>query len=240
MYWPASWQLPIDIGRSTYNVTKTAAFDSFGKFTSSDGFQFVSTDYPKKVYRILKMDSDGNLRLYSFDEKRKTWEVTWQVISQPCTIHGICGANSMCNYDHATGGTCYCLKGYSKVKDSNDWTQGCEPEFDPHEFSCNSGKTMDFLRLLTTEVYGYDWNVTRVTSLKECKDICLALCDKCIGVQLKWNQFSTYNCYPKTMLFNGRDSPNFDGDMYLKLPKAILRSSTSKPGKHSPMVCLNR
>ncbi|BAT77882.1 putative receptor protein [Vigna angularis] len=235
VYWPPSWKLAIDIGRSTYNVTKTASLDSFGQFTSSDGFQFLSTDYPKKVYRILKLDSDGNLRLYSFNEERKTWEVTWQVISEPCTIHGICGANSMCNHDPVIGRTCYCLKGF-KVKDPNDWTLGCEPEFSPSSFYCNSRQSFGFLRLQTTELYGYDWNVTRVSSLKECLNICLSLCDKCVAVQLKFNEFATYNCYPKTMAFNGRDIPSFDGEIYLKLPNSILRSST-KILKHSRMNC---
>ncbi|KAL9313042.1 hypothetical protein ACSQ67_018494 [Phaseolus vulgaris] len=235
VYWPPSWQLPINIGRSTYNITKTALLDSLGHFTSSDGFQFRSTDYPKKVYRRLKMDSDGNLRLYSFNEEHKMWEVTWQVVPQPCMIHGICGANSLCNHDPNIGRTCYCLKGF-KIKDPNDWTQGCEPEFSSSDISCGSRESLGFLHVPTTELYGYDWNVTRVKSLKECQNICLSLCDKCVAVQLKFNEFSDYNCYPKTMAFNGRDSPNFDGELYLKLPNAILRSST-KILKHSPMNC---
>ncbi|CAJ1973427.1 unnamed protein product [Sphenostylis stenocarpa] len=235
VYWPAPWQLPIDIGRSTYNVTKTALLDSFGLFTSSDGFQFRSTDYPKKVYRRLKMDSDGNLRLYSFIEESKTWEVTWQLLSQPCTVHGICGPNSMCNHDPVIGRSCFCLKGF-KVKDPNDWTLGCEPEFPSSDFSCNSAESLGFLHLRTSEWYGYDWNVTRVSSLKECQNLCLALCDKCVGVQFKFNEVSTYNCFLKTMAFNGRDTPNFDGEIYLKLPNAILSSST-KTLKHSLMNC---
>ena len=235
VYWPASWQILIDIGRSTYNVTKTAILDSFGLFTSSDGFNFRSTDYPKKVYRILKMDSDGNLRLYSFNEESKTWDVTWQVISEPCIIHGICGPNSMCNHDPVIGRTCYCLKGY-KVKDPNDWTQGCEPEFSLSDISCNSRQSFGFLRLQTMELYGYDWNVSRVSSFKECLDICLSLCDNCVAVQLKFNEFATYNCYPKTMALNGRDIPGFVGEVYLKLPNSILGSST-KILKHSRMNC---
>ncbi|KAL2346442.1 hypothetical protein Fmac_000442 [Flemingia macrophylla] len=235
VYWPESWRLPIDIGRSTYNVTKTAVLDSIGGFSSSDGYSFRSTDYPKKVYRRLKMDPDGNLRLYSFNEKSEMWDMTWQIIKQPCTVHGICGANSMCSEDHVTGRTCYCLKGF-RVKDPNDWTRGCVPEFDPSHLSCESGVAVGFLHLGHTELYGYDWNVTRVSSLKECQNLCLQLCDKCQGVQFKFNEFSTYNCYPKTMVFNGRDPPNFDGELYLKLPKYVLRSS-AEPRKHSPMKC---
>ncbi|KAK7310827.1 hypothetical protein RJT34_08580 [Clitoria ternatea] len=233
VYWPAPWKLAIDQGRSTYNVTKIAVLDSFGSFTSSDGFHFLSVDYPRKIYRRLKIDPDGNLRVYSFNEEEKNWEVSWQVIPEPCAVHGICGANSMCTVDPFLGRTCFCLQGF-KVKNPNDWSQGCEPEFNS-DFSCNRKESMGFLHLPTTELFGYDLNVTRVSSLEECQNLCLDLCDGCRGVQFKFNEVSTYNCYPKTMLLNGRDTPNFDGEVYLKLPKAILNSK--KPIKHSTMKC---
>jgi len=232
-YWQASWQLPT--GRTNYNITKIALLDSFGLFTSSDGFEFRSTDYPKKLYRRLKMDSDGNLRLYSFNEERKIWEVTWQVVSQPCSIHGICGQNSICNHDPVIGRTCYRLNGY-KVKDPNDWTQGCEPEFSPSDFSCNSRQSLGFLHLPSTELNGYDMSYEFVSSLKECQNRCLALCDKCVAVEFRFNEFGEHGCYLKKVAFNGRVSPSYDKDTYLKLPNAILRSSAKIP-KHSRMNC---
>ncbi|KAJ1431069.1 putative serine/threonine-protein kinase [Sesbania bispinosa] len=238
IYWPPTWISPIDIGRSTYNITRFAVLDSFGKFTSSDGFQILSTDYGRRLYRRLKIDPDGNLRLYSFNKDRQMWEVSWQLISDTCSVHGLCGANSMCTYDHVSGRTCYCLQGY-KAKDPNDWTQGCVPDFSPADLSCNNNQTdesMDFLHLANAELFGYDWNVTEVTSLKECQKICLELCDKCKGIQLQFNDDTTYNCYLKTLLLNGRDSPSFDGDFYLKLPKVTLQYS-KKPLKHSPLNC---
>ncbi|XP_061343792.1 putative receptor protein kinase ZmPK1 [Gastrolobium bilobum] len=236
VYWPEPWKLPVDAQRSTYNVTKIAVLDSFGHFTSSDGFQIFSTDYGMKLYRRLTMDADGNLRLYSFNENHKMWEVSWQAISQPCTVHGLCGANSMCTYDPVYGRTCYCLQGF-KVKNPNDWTLGCEPEFNPADLSCNRSESLGFLHILNTELYGYDWNVTAVSSLKECQNLCLELCDNCKGIQLKFNGIGTYNCYPKTILLNGRDSPNFDGETYLKLPKATLLSSNKPFNKHAPLKC---
>ncbi|XP_012571581.1 putative receptor protein kinase ZmPK1 [Cicer arietinum] len=235
IYWPSPWRLPVDLGRSTYNVTKIASLDSFGNFISSDAFQFTSTDYPKEVFRLVKMDHDGNLRVYSFNEETNIFEVTWQAISEPCSIHGVCGANSMCTYDHVIGRTCYCLKGY-KVKNSQDWSQGCEPEFKPVDLSCNRGESFGFLHLPNMELYGYDLDVTQVTSLRECQRLCLDLCEKCKGFQFKFNEVSTYNCYPKTLLLNGRDSHNIDGEVYLKLPKETLLSS-KMPLKHSPLNC---
>lgn len=181
------------------------------------------------------MDPDGNLRLYTFNEETKIWDVSWQAINQPCTIHGVCGANSMCTSDAVSGRTCYCLQGF-KVKDPNDWTQGCEPEFKPSDIVCNNTDSAGFLHLSSMEFYGYDIGIYPVSSLKECQNICLGLCDDCKGIQFKLIQVATYNCYPKTILFNGRDTPNFDGEAYLKLPKATLLSS-KKPLKHSPLNC---
>ncbi|GAU36537.1 hypothetical protein TSUD_316630 [Trifolium subterraneum] len=223
------------MGRSTYNATKIALLDSFGHFTSSDTFEFHTTDYPNKVHRLLKMDHDGNLRVYSFNEKMNTWEVTWQATLEPCEVHGICGENSMCSYDHVIGRTCYCLKGY-KLKNPHDWSQGCEPEFKPADLSCNRGVSFGFLRLQNTEFFGYDLNVTKVTSLKQCQDLCLGLCERCKGFQFKFNRDSTYDCFTKTLLVNGRDSHNIDGDVFLKLPKDTLLSSTM-PLKHLPLNC---
>ncbi|WJX41426.1 hypothetical protein P8452_28779 [Trifolium repens] len=235
VYWPSPWQLPIDMGRSTYNATKIALLDSFGHFMSSDAFQFFTTDYPNKVHRLLKMDHDGNLRVYSFNEKMKTWEVTWQATPEPCEVHGLCGENSMCSYDHVIGRTCFCLKGY-KLKNPHDWSQGCEPDFKPADLSCKRGVSFGFLRLQNTELFGYDLNVTKVTSLKQCQDLCLGLCERCKAFQFKFNRDSTYDCFTKTLLVNGRDSHNIDGDVYLKLPKNILLSSTM-PLKHLPLNC---
>ncbi|KAI4337015.1 hypothetical protein L6164_015477 [Bauhinia variegata] len=232
VYWPFSWLLPVDAGRSTYNISKIAVLDSYGHFMSSDTFSFNSTDYGKGPFRRFMVDPDGNLRLYSFNEGNKMWEVSWQANSQPCSIHGICGANSMCTYSPFSGNTCYCLRGF-KMKNSNDWTQGCEPEFTP--ISCNR-TDYGFLHLPSMEFYGYEIGIIKVINLTQCLDICLNMCDDCEGVQFRFNEVGTYNCYPKTMLLNGRDSPNFDGEVYVKVPKATLLSS-NKPAKHIQLNC---
>ncbi|KAF7830586.1 putative receptor protein kinase ZmPK1 [Senna tora] len=233
VYWSPPWSLPVDEGRSTYNVSKIAVLDSFGYFSSSDAFKFYSTDYGVPRYRRLVLDPDGTLRVYSFNEDTETWEVSWQHDPEPCAIHGVCGANSMCTYHTYLGRSCYCLRGF-KFKDPNDWSQGCEPQFTT-PFSCNRSQ-YDFLRLPVMEFYGYDLRVDAVFNVTQCQDICLSLCDDCKGFQFKFNGVGTYNCYIKTMLMNGRDSPNFDGDVYIKLPKSTLLSSKD-PLKHAPLNC---
>ncbi|KAF7115846.1 hypothetical protein RHSIM_RhsimUnG0047000 [Rhododendron simsii] len=81
VYWPDPWLNSWQVGRTLYNDSRIAAFDSSG----------------------LRMDVGGNVRLYSLDEERRIWRVSWQAISQPCKIHGVCGPNAMCNYDYLGG-----------------------------------------------------------------------------------------------------------------------------------------
>ncbi|MED6109037.1 hypothetical protein PIB30_029886 [Stylosanthes scabra] len=238
VYWPTPYNTPSTNGRSTFNISRIALLDSLGSFLSSDGFQFNSTDYLARLHRRLVMDPDGNARLYSFNENRKIWEVTWLAISASCSVHGLCGANSLCAYHPVNGRTCYCMQGF-KVKDPNDWTQGCVPEFHEENLTCSSKKnvSVDYVTLPTTEFYGYESRVYNVASLIECQNICTQLCDDCKGFQLSFNSIRTYNCYPKTVLLNGRDSPpDYSGDTYLKLPKEAFLSS-KKPLKNSPMEC---
>lgn len=89
IYWP---------DRYTWNNSRIAMFNSSGYFRSSDDLKFRALDYGVEGWRRLRMDVDGNVRLYSMDEREKIWRVSWQAFSQPCKVHGVCGPNAMCNY----------------------------------------------------------------------------------------------------------------------------------------------
>ncbi|KAF7142145.1 hypothetical protein RHSIM_Rhsim06G0056300 [Rhododendron simsii] len=114
VYWPDPGVISWDEGRTSYNSSRIAAFNSSGYFRSSDDFEFKASDYGIGAWRILKMDVDGNVRLYSLDEGKRIWSVSWQAMSQPCKIHGVCGPNALCNYDYPgekDGRRCSCLPG---------------------------------------------------------------------------------------------------------------------------------
>uniref|UniRef100_A0A2N9H3X6 non-specific serine/threonine protein kinase n=1 Tax=Fagus sylvatica TaxID=28930 RepID=A0A2N9H3X6_FAGSY len=106
-------------------LVDNALLDDRGYFESSDNFQFKATDFGVVTHRRLTLDPDGNLRLYSLQKMNGRWDwvVTWQAFSQPCRIHGICGPNSLCSYDHDTGRKCSCLQGF-KLKYHTDWSYG--------------------------------------------------------------------------------------------------------------------
>ncbi|KAH7850269.1 hypothetical protein Vadar_030099 [Vaccinium darrowii] len=116
LYWPDPWKNIWEAGRTSYYTKRSkAAFNSSGYFRSSDDLAFKALDYGVvEVWRRLKMDVDGNVRMYSLDEKSMIWSVSWQAIQQPCKIHGVCGPNTICNYDFPgenAGRRCSCLPG---------------------------------------------------------------------------------------------------------------------------------
>nr|KJB14018.1 hypothetical protein B456_002G107100 [Gossypium raimondii] len=144
-----------------------AVLSSFGDFSSADGINFFPTDFGSMIQRILKLDFDGNLRLYS-RKGEENWVVSWQAFSQPCRIHGSCGPNSVCSYVPNLGRQCSCIPGY-KMMNPTDWTFGCEPKFD-----------LPF----HVEFYGYDYGLYPNYTIKMCEDLCLSMCD-CKGFQFK-------------------------------------------------------
>ncbi|XP_010064721.3 putative receptor protein kinase ZmPK1 [Eucalyptus grandis] len=229
VYWPDPGRVSWEVGRTTYNDSRVAVLDSLGNFTSSDDLKFLTSDFGQKTQRMLKADHDGNIRVYS-REKDGKWAVTWQGLSESCTVHGICGPNSVCSYSPSEGRSCSCPPGYMWSNDT-DWTQGCAPRF---ESFCNKGARahVDFLRLPHHDFYGYDRAYFRNTTLAWCKKKCADLCD-CKGFQYKFNgNRGSFDCYPKIRLLNGYFSLSFNGSIYLKLPKANL-SSYQRPTKGS-------
>ncbi|XP_022766459.1 putative receptor protein kinase ZmPK1 [Durio zibethinus] len=236
IYWPSPWLLRWQAGRSVFNNSKNAVLDSLGKFSSTDDFTFLSADYGSKISRMLRMDFDGNIRLYSLKEDGETWVVSWQAFPQPCMVHGCCGPNSICIYIPNFGRKCSCIPGY-KMKIRTDWSLGCEPDF---HLSCNQTE-VGFLKLRHVEFYGYDFRLYTNVTLKGCKKICLQLCD-CKGFQFGF--FTAHGsdgiyCIPKTQLLNGHRPPNFKADSYVKVPKATV-SFYSKSVQDFKLQCSNK
>ncbi|XP_060199385.1 putative receptor protein kinase ZmPK1 [Lycium barbarum] len=216
VFWPSPWLIVWDAGRSTYNDSKNAVLDRFGKFRSSDLFEFQSADHGVELQRRFSLDVDGNLRLYSLDKLGNTWKVSWQLFLAACRVHGACGLNSLCSYDPISGRKCSCIPGY-KMRNPKDWSYGCEPDF---EISCNDTSSLDFIPLRHVEFYGYDIAYYRNKTLQECKNLCLKSCD-CKGFEYKYVEGNgTYGCYPKTHLFNGYVQPSWPDFVYLKVPKS--------------------
>ncbi|PKI45869.1 hypothetical protein CRG98_033668 [Punica granatum] len=202
VYWPHPYQLPWDYGRTTYNDSRVALLDSLGNFTSSDDWKFLASDYGEKIPRRLTLDFDGNVRLYSLSRNGE-WTISWQAITTPCDVHGICGPNAVCLYNARSGRSCSYAPGYER-KNLSDWSQGCKPKF---ESFCKlpDPETGEFIRFPHLDFYGYDEDHYPNYTLNQCKKKCLELCN-CKGFQYKFRDSNRHDCYPKVLLLNGRAS----------------------------------
>ncbi|KAG0527860.1 hypothetical protein BDA96_06G269500, partial [Sorghum bicolor] len=55
------------------------------------------------VMRRLKLDYDGNLRLYSLDDATGSWRATWATLPRQCDVHGVCTRYGVCVYQPLLG-----------------------------------------------------------------------------------------------------------------------------------------
>ncbi|XP_018812215.2 putative receptor protein kinase ZmPK1 [Juglans regia] len=239
LYWPDPLLSdPGLAGRSMYNSSRAAVLNESGYIWSSDHLEILATDFGVKTHRRLTLDRDGNLRLYSLEATNEGWDwvVTWQAVSDPCTIHGICGPNSVCSYDHASGRRCSCLQGF-KIKDPTDWSFGCEADFN---LPCNQSheELSSFVQLSHADFFGNDIKFQPNVTLQHCENECLTTCG-CKGFQFRFSAdvYRGYLCYPKYELLNGRQTPNFEGDFYLKVPKAGFVYNRTLDAAESRLNC---
>ncbi|KAL8167925.1 hypothetical protein V2J09_009424 [Rumex salicifolius] len=216
IYWPYPLTYStFQLGRTTYNSSRIVVFDDQGLLTSSDQFQIRPSDMGiPGTKRMLKMDYDGNLRIYSLNVSSRSWAVTYAAVGAQCLIHGLCGVNAICVYRPQHG--CSCPPGYEQTN-STDWTQGCKPKF---KKSCSDSF---FVEMQNTDYYGFDLNYSTQINLEECKKLCTGDC-RCWAFGYRDSQ-----CFTKSTLFNGYSSPDVPGTIYIRLPVNSSYGSLSQP-----------
>ncbi|KAG1339254.1 putative receptor protein kinase ZmPK1 [Cocos nucifera] len=221
IYWPNPDYDVFANDRTIYNSSRYAVLDEMGNFFSSDQLAFSASDMGSGNLRRLTLDYDGNLRLYSLNESKRTWSVTWEALPQLCRIHGLCGRNGICTYMRSNV-VCSCPPHY-EMSDRRDWRKGCKRKF---HMSCN---TTSFLELPKTDFWGYDLTYWESISLEDCKKTCEENCS-CEGIR-----YVSGKCYPKSLLSNGRASPDTPGITYLRMPASMSTSGSSAPQIHEPI-----
>ncbi|KAJ6961126.1 hypothetical protein NC652_000120 [Populus alba x Populus x berolinensis] len=160
---------------------KEAIFDGNGLLglidTSNKTVWSISSkdfDEPSLTLRRLKMDSDGNLRIYSWNHVLHEWNVGWQAVENQCDVFGSCGLYSLCGLN-SSGAVCDCL-----YQDSVNWgtglstvdsgSSGCKKMVDLG--NCKMNTSMMVMR--QTFLYGLypPQDVDIMLSEKACKEYC--------------------------------------------------------------------
>ncbi|RLN11788.1 putative receptor protein kinase ZmPK1 [Panicum miliaceum] len=205
------------------NRNQYGGLDSKGAFVAGDQLKFEASDLGDGTMRRLTLDYDGNIRMYSLDIRSGSWSISWMLFARRCEIHGLCGGNSLCRYIPEL--ECSCLEGFEMTEPS-DWSKGCKRKKDSV-----ASKDFTFTYLPGTDFWGYELNYNMSMPLQKCMKMCLNDGD-CQAVGVRGN---TGQCYLKTLLFSGKEFPEPNNDIYLKVPKVALPLPTL-PSRQS-LVC---
>ncbi|KAL5765304.1 hypothetical protein ACOSQ2_017898 [Xanthoceras sorbifolium] len=231
------WELNVTYWRarahlSSYGgLVKEARFDSNGVLGLVDAgnrtvWSIASKDFGEnsQVLRHLKIDSDGNLRIYSWDQVAHQWKVGWQAVENQCNVFGYCGLYSLCGYN-SSGPICDCLyeesiNGINDLSAVDSGSLGCRKMVDLG----NCKRNASIMVLKQTVLYGLypPLDVDLMLSEEACKEYC-SNDSTCIAVTSK-NDGSGVCTIKRTSFITGYKNPSVPATSFLKVclvPQAV-------------------
>lgn len=213
------------------SFVKEARFDGNGVLglygDTHEAIWHVSSKYFENsnvVLSHLRIDSDGNLRIYDWDDMARSWKVGWQAVENQCEVFGYCGLYSKCGYD-TTGPVCDCL--YS---DSLNWDPGA-PITDSGNIGCkqmvdlgNCKMHTSMIKKKQTVVYGMypHLDIELMLSENACKEYC-SNDTACVASTSK-NDGSGLCSIKRTSFISGYSGPSVQATSFLKeclVPQAV-------------------
>ncbi|XP_020236545.1 G-type lectin S-receptor-like serine/threonine-protein kinase At1g34300 [Cajanus cajan] len=148
-----------------------------------------SSDYVEgnsDVLRVLKLDNDGNLRIYSTNKGSGSSNVRWTAIQDQCEVYAYCGNYGVCSYNDSSP-VCGCPSENFDMVDRNDARKGCRRKVSLD--SCQGSATM--LTLDNAVILSYAPEAASqlfFIGISACRGNCLS---------------STGDCYASTSLSDG-------------------------------------
>ncbi|WRX29768.1 Protein kinase domain - like 10 [Theobroma cacao] len=195
-------------------VQSAGILRGFDPSFSSGMIMAYSTDYGEGngVFRFLRMDSDGNLRIYSTSKGSGNITPTWAAVTDQCQVFGYCGNMGICSYKDVNP-ICGCPSQNFELIDANDRRKGCKRKVEIED--CPGDFTM--LELGHAKFLTYPPEVssqTFIVGIVACRMNCLGS-DSCIASTLVAD--GSGSCYMKTpdfvsgnfQLLNNDSSPTW-------------------------------
>ncbi|KAJ6696802.1 hypothetical protein OIU85_003181 [Salix viminalis] len=112
-------------------------------FTSGSYIVAYSNDYAEGSSRLrfLRLEKNGNLRLYSSDIGTGNTTIVWSALADQCEIFYYCGNMGICSYNESSSTpNCGCPSENFEPVDVNDSRQGCKRKVEIE--SCAGTATM--------------------------------------------------------------------------------------------------
>ncbi|KAM7257942.1 hypothetical protein ACFE04_013683 [Oxalis oulophora] len=213
----------------SFNGTvKEARFDSDGVLglfdaTNKSIWSVKSLDFrdPSVGLRHLRIDSDGNLRMYSWDNVADKWRIGWQAVENQCDVFGSCGLYSVCGYN-STGPVCDCL---SSIPETDSGSFGCQKMVDLA--NCKTHTSMTLLeKTVLHGFYGGDVDVMMLSE-KACKHYC-SNDSSCTAATFK-DDGSGVCTVQRSIFISGYRNPSVPATSFLKVCLVPLAASAQKP-----------
>ncbi|KAK7315414.1 hypothetical protein VNO77_33960 [Canavalia gladiata] len=192
-----------------------------------------SSDYAegRDVLRVLRLDDDGNLRIYSSSKWSGTEIVRWAAVKDQCDVHGYCGTYGICSYNDSFP-ICGCPSHDFEMIDRNNSRKGCRRKMKLEDCHGRVGMLqLDHSRLLTyppIPIYKINPEVLYVPMLA-CRGNCLSA-DSCFASTSLSD--GTGFCYVKTKdFFCGYRSPALTSTTYIKVCLPLVQNPSPVPWK---------
>ncbi|KAJ1424930.1 S-locus glycoprotein domain [Sesbania bispinosa] len=167
------------------------------------------------MLRILKLDGDGNLRIYSSKKGSGTVTVRWVAVEDQCEVFGYCGNNGICSYNNSNP-ICGCPSQNFEMVDPNDSRKGCMRKVRLED--CEGKVAMlqvDHARFLTYPPQFMINPEIFFIGISACRGNCLSA-SSCFGSTSLSD--GTGLCYIKTSNFiSGYQNPALPSTSYIKV-----------------------
>ncbi|KAG5524948.1 hypothetical protein RHGRI_031586 [Rhododendron griersonianum] len=127
------WNSGLNSSITTNLTSPSLGFQSIGILSLYDPtlpsavVMAYSSDYAEgtDVFRFLRLDSDGNLRIYSYAQGSDSSTERWAAVADQCLVFGYCGNFGICSYND-TGPVCECPSLNFEPIDPMDSRKGCK------------------------------------------------------------------------------------------------------------------
>lgn len=226
------WKSPIG--------SKEARFDFSGVFgLYDDRDKIVWSVSPKDLgdpstrFRHLRIDRDGNLRIYSWDGDSRGWKAVWQAVKDQCSVFGSCGSYSVCVYN-SSAPVCDCLffdsleSGISSSPALVSGGVGCKKMADLRNCRMNTS----ILVLKQTVLYGLYPSQDLEMQLSEaaCREYCVN--DSTCIAATSINDGSGRCTIKQTMFISGYKNPYIHAVSFMKVCSVPLAVPTQNARRH--------
>ncbi|WJX71227.1 hypothetical protein P8452_55242 [Trifolium repens] len=178
------------------------------------------------VLRVLKLDSDGNLRIYSTSRGSSNPIVRWAAVQDQCQVYAFCGNYGICSYND-TNPICGCPSENFEMISGN--RKGCKRKVNLD--SCRGSETM--LTLDHTQFLTFSPDIESQTffiGISACRGNCLSGSAACFASTSLSD--GTGQCYIKSVDFvSGYHSPALPSTSYVKVCPPLAPNPTPSLGE---------